>query len=102
MTIGDPVIEGEDAPIQVVYKDSGGNPVAPDGVSGGSGPTITITGPNDTTLANATVMTEVETGTYEYVLDTAADTVGYGVYNVSVTGEFSSETKIATGNFRVV
>jgi hypothetical protein len=102
MTIGEPVIEGEDVPIQVVYTDSSGNPVAPDGVSGGSGPTITITGPNETTLANATVMTEVETGTYEHVLDTSSDSVSNGVYNVSVTAELSSETKIVVGNFRVV
>jgi hypothetical protein len=96
------VIEGEDVPIQVTYTDSDGNPVAPDGVSGGSGPSITLTAPDDTELASGTVMTEVETGTYEHVYDTASDSVGTGSYHILVTAELSGETKIVTGSFQVV
>lgn len=95
------VIEGEDVPIQVSYLDSGGNPVAPDG-AGTSGPTLTITAPNDTEIVSATVMSELQTGTYEYVHDTAADGTGNGYYHMSVTADFSGETKIVTGNFQVV
>lgn len=95
------VIEGEDAPIQVKYLDDSGNPVAPDGVSGGTGPTITITAPDDTEVASAVVMTELEVGTYEYIYD-SADVSGTGTYHISVTAELSAETKIVTGVFEVV
>lgn len=95
------VIEGEDVPIQVKYIDSSGNPIAPDG-AGTSGPTLTVTAPDDTEVASAVVMTELEIGTYEYVHDTAADGKGNGYYHMSVTADFSSETKIVTGNFQVV
>lgn len=88
----DPVYEGEDVPIQATYVDSAGAAVAPDGVSGGTGPTVTVTGPDGTDAVAAVVMTENEVGTYEHVWDTTG--VGTGTYVVAVSAELSAETDI--------
>ena len=90
----EPYREGEDVPIQAVYTDDSGAAVAPDGVSGGTGPTITVTAPDGTDVVASTVMTESEVGTYEHIWDTATDTTGTGRYVASVSAELSSETDI--------
>lgn len=97
----DAAYEGEDVPLRVVFTDDTGAAVAPGGASGGSGPTVTVTSPNGTDVVSATVMTEVETGTYEYVWDTASNFDGTGTYSVEVTGEFSSETKIVKDTINI-
>lgn len=89
-----PAYEGEDIPIRITFtQDSDGSEVAPDGATA-SGPTITVTDPQGTDVVSAVVMTQVDTGTYEHVWDTASDSGSTGTYDVEVTGEFSSETKI--------
>lgn len=90
----EPYREGEDVPIQASYTDDSGAALAPDGTSGGTGPTVTVTAPDGTDAVAAVVMTEVEVGTYEHVWDTAADTPGTGKYVASVAAELSAETDI--------
>jgi hypothetical protein len=86
---------GEDVPLRAVFTDESGTAIAPDGFSGGSGPTVTVTAPDGSTPLSGTVMaTEVEVGTYETVWDTSTLSTGDGTYYVSVTGEFGGETKI--------
>lgn len=92
--------EGEDVPIIISYTDDAGDPIAPEGASDSTGPTITIT-ESGSTIIDAVAMTEDETGTYEYVWDTSSDFGGTGTYLVEVTGEFSSETKIAKATIQV-
>lgn len=94
--------EGEDVPLRATFTDEDtGDPIAPDGASGGTGPTITVTAPDGTTVVDAVVMTEIQSGTYEHVWNTAGDTTGTGTYQVEVTGEFSSETKIVKGTIQI-
>lgn len=90
--------EGEDVPLVCSFTNSSdGSPV-----SGDSAPTITVTEPDSgTDVVSAAAMTEGSTGVYEYVWDTATDGEGTGTYNVVVTGEFSSETKIVKGTIRI-
>lgn len=81
---------GEDVPVTISYEDSDDETaVDPD-----AAPSITITDSDGTTLIDGVAMTSVETGVYEYVWDTAADANGAGDYQVDVSAEFSSETKI--------
>lgn len=96
--------EGEDVPIRVTFtNDSDGSEVQPDGASGTSptGPTVTIMAPDGSDAVSSTTMTSVDTGTYEHVWDTAGDSTGTGTYQVEVTGEFSSETKIAKATIQI-
>lgn len=95
--------EGEDVPIRVTFTDDTDSEIAPDGASGTTptGPSITITAPDGSTAVSSTVMTGIDTGTYEYVWDTTADSTGTGTYQVEVTGEFSSETKIAKATIQI-
>lgn len=90
-----PYLEGEDIPIQAKFADDAGMAVAPDGVSGGTGPTITITARDGTVVVDAVVMTESEVGTYEHIWDTSSDSAGTGSYFVKVSAELSSETEIS-------
>lgn len=85
---------GEDVPVRVTY-DSGGTDPA-------SAPTITITDNSDgTEVVSAVATTSVSTGVYEHVWDTSAAN-GAGVYVVSLSAEFSSETKIAKDTIELV
>lgn len=95
--------EGEDVPLRVTFTDDTGAEVQPDGASGTAptGPTITVTDSQGTEVVSAVVMTGIDTGTYEHVWDTAADSGGTGSYQVEVTGEFSAETKIAKGTVTI-
>lgn len=94
--------EGEDVPIVISYTDDAGDPIAPEGASDSTGPTITITAPTSgSTIIDGVAMTEDETGTYSYVWDTASDFDGTGSYLAEVTGEFSSETKIAKATIQI-
>lgn len=93
--------QGEDVPLTVSYTDDSGNAVAPDGVSGSSGPTITVTSPNGTAVVDAVVMTESQVGTYEHLWDTATNFDGTGTYTVEVSAELSSETKIVKSTIKV-
>lgn len=94
--------QGEDVPLRVEYTSSSdGSAVAPAGASDSTGPTITITSPNDTDVVSSSVMSEIETGTYEFVWDTSSSFDGTGTYAAETTGEFSSETKIVRGTIKV-
>lgn len=90
--------EGEDVPIVCAFTNSSdGSPQSAD-----VAPTITVTEPDSgTDVVSGASMTEGSTGVYEHVWDTAADGEGTGTYNVEVTGEFSSETKIVKGTIRI-
>lgn len=82
------VYEGEDVPITVEYVDPDtGDPTDPD-----EAPTVTVTAPDDTAVVDAVAMTADGTGNYEHVWDTAGEATG--VYEVDVSAEFDTETKI--------
>lgn len=95
--------EGEDVPIPVHFTDDSGSDVNEDSTSQTSptGPTITITAPDGTEVVSGVVMSNNSTGHYEHVWDTAGDTTGTGTYNIEVSGEFSSETKIAKATIQI-
>lgn len=98
----EPAIQGEHVPLRGVFTDSSGAAIAPEGFSGGTGPTVTVTSPNDTAvLDGATMDTEVEVGTYENVWDTSSSLDGTGTYEVEVSGVFSGETKILKDRIRI-
>lgn len=88
-------IAGEDIPIRVSYTDPDtGNSTDPDD-PGVTWPTVTITDEDDTEQVSAAVMTQDDTGEFEYVWDTATDGSGAGVYTIEVEAEFNSQTKIS-------
>jgi hypothetical protein len=95
--------EGEDVPITVHFTDDTGADVNEDSTSSTTptGPTITVTAPDSTPVVDGVVMTNNSTGHYEHVWDTAGDTTGTGTYQVEVSGEFSSETKIAKATITI-
>lgn len=96
--------EGEDVPITVHFTDDTGSDVNEDSTSQTTptGPTITITEPDSgTNVVDGVVMTNNSTGHYEHVWDTAGDSTGTGTYNVEISGEFSSETKIAKATITI-
>lgn len=99
------VIEGEDKPLAIEYRDDAGNLIAPDGSPTNSTtpsePSITITDEAGTNVVNGVQMPEQQAGEYEYVWDTAADSSGPDVYTVEVTADFNSETDIERGKVRV-
>ena len=90
--------EGEDVPLVAAFTDDSGSAIAPD-----SAPTLTLTDNEGTAVVDGTPMTDVtgETGVYEYVWDTATDFGTSGTYDVTVTAEFSAETKIVRQTIRV-
>lgn len=92
---------GEDVPLRVELVDSSGTPIAPAGASDSTGPTVTVTAPDDSTPVSGTVMTEQSVGTYEFVWDTSTLSTGSGTYDVEVTGEFSGETKIVKDRIKL-
>lgn len=95
--------QGEDVPLQVSYTDASGSAVNEDSTSttDPTGPSITITSPNGTAVVSGTVMSNLETGLYEFVWDTAASFDGTGTYSIEITGEFSSETKIVRDTIKI-
>lgn len=98
-----PAFEGEDVPITVHFTDDSGSDVNEDSTSQSTptGPTITVTAPDGTAVVDGVVMTNNSTGNYEHVWDTAGDSTGTGTYGVEITGEFSSETKIAKATIKI-
>lgn len=90
----EPILEGEDVPLQATYTDDQGAAIAPGGVTGGTGPTVTVTAPDGTTVVDAVVMAEEEVGTYEHVWDTAADATDTGKYVARASAELNGETDI--------
>lgn len=97
MTI-DKAIAGEDVPITINYTDDAGNAVDPDDTGSDGTPDAEVTildMSTDTELISAVAMTHNETGDFEYVWDTATDADGAGSYRISISAEFSGETKIS-------
>ena len=97
----EPLLEGEDVPLQATYTDDSGAAIAPGGVAGGTGPTITVTAPDGTDVVAGVVMTESEVGTYEHVWDTATDTAGEGNYVARAAAELNGETDIEKTTVRI-
>lgn len=89
------VYDGEDIPVNIEYTDASGNAIDPDdqGTDGVGDAYITITDESDTEQVSSVEMTQVSTGHYEYVWDTAT-AAGPGDYEVEISADFSSETKI--------
>lgn len=98
-----PAYEGEDVPITVHFTDDSGADVNEDSTSQTTptGPTVTVTAPDGTEVVSGVVMSNTSTGHYEHVWDTAGDTTGTGTYDVEISGEFSSETKIAKATIKI-
>lgn len=92
---------GEDVPLRVEFVDSSGTAIAPTGASDSTGPTVTVTAPDDTEVLSGATMSEQTVGTYENVWDTSSSAAGSGTYDVVVTGEFSGETKIVKDQIRL-
>lgn len=89
----DAAYDGEDVPIRVLYEDTDGTAIDPDDTA--VDPTVTITDSADTAHVSDVVMTSNGTGDFEHVWDTATNGSGTGEYTVTITADFSSETKIS-------
>lgn len=84
---------GEDVPVTILYTDSDGAATDPDDPAV-TWPTIEITDlSDDSTALASTVMSQNGTGDFEHVWDTSGETAGT-TYEIVITAEFSSETKI--------
>lgn len=87
---------GEDVPITITYTDPDtDDPIDPDDTDADSTADATITIESDgMTVIDDVAMTNQDVGQFEYVWDTATDIDGEGVYTITISAEFSSETKI--------
>lgn len=90
------VYDGEDVPLQIEYTDGSDTAVATD-----AAPTITVTDDSGTEQVSGASMTSVDTGHYEHVWDTSAAS-GPGDYEVEISAEINSETKIRRDTIQVL
>lgn len=91
-------VAGEDVPITIDFEDGAGNAVDPDDTDADGNPDAEVTvvdTSDDTELLSSVAMSYVETGSFEHVWDTDVDANGPEEYRISISAEFSSETKIS-------